>query len=44
MYMPAVVNRGRSVRISYPRESYDSWADPEDLVRTICPDYHVVAC
>jgi hypothetical protein len=23
-------------RILYPRESYDSWADPEDSVRTVC--------
>jgi hypothetical protein len=35
MYMPAVVNSGSSVRILYPRESYDSWEDPEDPVRTI---------
>jgi hypothetical protein len=24
------------VRILYPRESYDSWDDPEGLVRTVC--------
>jgi hypothetical protein len=36
MYMPAVVNGGSSVRILYPRESYDSWADLEGLVRTVC--------
>jgi hypothetical protein len=28
MYMPAVVNSGSPIRILYPRESYDSWADP----------------
>jgi hypothetical protein len=36
MYMPAVVSSGSSVRILYPRESYDSWADLEGLVRTVC--------
>jgi hypothetical protein len=36
MYMPIVVSSGRSSRILYPRESYDSWADPKDLVRMIC--------
>jgi hypothetical protein len=36
MYMPTVVSSGSSVRILYHRESYDSWADLEGLVRTIC--------
>jgi hypothetical protein len=36
MYMPVVVSSGSSVRILYPRESYDSWADPEGPVRTVC--------
>jgi hypothetical protein len=36
MYMPAVVSNGRSVRILYPGEYYDSWADPKGLVRTMC--------
>jgi hypothetical protein len=36
MYMPVVVSSGSSVRILYPRESYDSWVDPEVLVRTVC--------
>jgi hypothetical protein len=36
MYMLAMVNSGSSVRILYPRESFDFWADPEDLVRTVC--------
>jgi hypothetical protein len=36
MYMPTVVSSGSSVRILYPRESYDSWEDPEGLVRTVC--------
>jgi hypothetical protein len=36
MYMPAVVSSGSSVRILYPRESYDSWEDPEGPVRTVC--------
>jgi hypothetical protein len=36
MYMPAVVSSGSSVRILYPRESFDSWADPEGPVRTVC--------
>ena len=36
MYMPIVVSSGSSVRILYPRESYDSWAYPEDQVRTVC--------
>jgi hypothetical protein len=36
MYMPVVVSSGSSVRILYPRESVDSWADPEGLVRTVC--------
>jgi hypothetical protein len=35
MYMPIVVISGSSVRILYPRESYDSWADPEGPVRTV---------
>jgi hypothetical protein len=36
MYMPVVVSSGSSVRILYPRESYDSWADLEGPVRTVC--------
>jgi hypothetical protein len=36
MYMPTVVNSGISVRILYLREYYDSWADPEGPVRTVC--------
>jgi hypothetical protein len=36
MYMLAVVSSGSSVRILYPRESYDSWVDPEGSVRTVC--------
>jgi hypothetical protein len=36
MYIPVVVNSDSSVRIVNPRESYDSWADPEGLVRTVC--------
>jgi hypothetical protein len=35
MYMPTVVSSGSSVRILYPRESYDSWEDPEGPVRTV---------
>jgi hypothetical protein len=38
MYMLALVSSGSSVRILYPRESYDSWADPLGL-----SEYHVVA-
>jgi hypothetical protein len=29
MYMPVVVSSGSSIRILYPRESYDSWEDPK---------------
>jgi hypothetical protein len=36
MYMPVVVSSGSSVRILYPRESYDSWEDLEGPVRTVC--------
>jgi hypothetical protein len=36
MYMPVVVSGGSSVRILYPRESLDSWADLEGPVRTVC--------
>jgi hypothetical protein len=36
MHMPAVVSSCSSVRILYPRESYDSWVDLEGSVRTIC--------
>jgi hypothetical protein len=36
MYMPTVVSSGSFIRILYPKESYDSWADPEGLVRMIC--------
>jgi hypothetical protein len=35
MYMLALVNSGSSIRISYPREYFDSWEDPLDL-----SDYH----
>jgi hypothetical protein len=33
MYMLAVFSSGSSIRILYPRESYDSLEDPEALVR-----------
>jgi hypothetical protein len=36
MYMPTLVNSGSSVRILYPKESFDSWADAEGSVRTVC--------
>jgi hypothetical protein len=36
MYMPSVVSSGSSIRILYPRESYDSSTDPEGLMRTFC--------
>jgi hypothetical protein len=36
MYVPAMVSSGSSVRILYPRESYDSWENLEGLVRTVC--------
>jgi hypothetical protein len=36
MYMSVVVSSGSSVTILYPRESYDSWADPKGLVRMVC--------
>jgi hypothetical protein len=36
MYMPVVVSSGSSIRILYPREYFDSWEDPEGLVRTVC--------
>jgi hypothetical protein len=35
MYMPVVVSSGSSVMILYPRESSDSWEDPEGSVRTV---------
>jgi hypothetical protein len=35
MYMLTVVNSGSSVRILYPRESFDSWEDPEHSVRMV---------
>jgi hypothetical protein len=35
MYMTVVVSSGSSIRILYPRESFDSWADPEGQVRTV---------
>jgi hypothetical protein len=38
MYMLSLVSSGSSVRILYPRESYDSWEDPLGL-----SEYHVVA-
>jgi hypothetical protein len=31
MYMLALLSSGSSVRILYPRESFDSWVDPLDL-------------
>jgi hypothetical protein len=34
MYMPDVVSSGSFVRILYPREYFDSLADPEGPVRT----------
>jgi hypothetical protein len=43
MYMPTVVSSGSSVRILYPRESYDSWVDPEGPKDGLS-EYHVVAC
>jgi hypothetical protein len=36
MYMPVVVSSGIFVRISYPREYYDSREDLEGLVRMVC--------
>jgi hypothetical protein len=36
MYVLVLVSSGSYVRISYPRESFDSWADPEGPVRTVC--------
>ena len=36
MYMPIVVSISSFIRILYPRESFDSWADPEGPVRTVC--------
>jgi hypothetical protein len=36
MYMLDVISSGSSVRILYPRESYDSWADLEGPIRTVC--------
>jgi hypothetical protein len=36
MHMLVVGNSGSSIRILYPRESVDSWADPKGPVRTIC--------
>jgi hypothetical protein len=36
MYMPTVVNSGSSDMILYPRESYDSWANPEGSIRIVC--------
>jgi hypothetical protein len=36
MYMPTVVSSGSSIRILYPRESYDSWEDPECPIRIVC--------
>ena len=33
MYIPSMVSSGRSISILYPRESYDSWVDPEGSVR-----------
>jgi hypothetical protein len=36
MYMPTVVSSGSSVRILYPRESYDSWEDLKCPVMMFC--------
>jgi hypothetical protein len=36
MYMPTVVSSGSSIRILYPREYFDSWADLEGPVRMVC--------
>jgi hypothetical protein len=36
MYMLVVVSSGSSIRILYPRESVDSWVDPEGPVRMVC--------
>jgi hypothetical protein len=36
MYMPVVVSSGSSIRIIYPRDYYDLWADPKVPVRTVC--------
>ena len=36
MYMLALVSSGSSVRILYPSKFYDSWADLEGSVRTVC--------
>jgi hypothetical protein len=35
MYMLVVVNSGIPVKILYPKESYDSWEDPEGMVRMV---------
>jgi hypothetical protein len=35
MYMPVVVSSGSSIRILYPREYFDSWADLEGPVRMV---------
>jgi hypothetical protein len=35
IYMPTVVSSGSSVKILYPRESFDSWEDPEGPVRIV---------
>jgi hypothetical protein len=35
MYMPTVVSSGSSVKILYPREFFDSWADLEGPLRTV---------
>jgi hypothetical protein len=37
MYMLALVGSGSSVRILYPRESFDFWANPLDLSK-----YHMM--
>jgi hypothetical protein len=36
MYMLTVVSSGSSVKILYPRESFDSWIDHEGPVRMVC--------
>jgi hypothetical protein len=44
MCMPAVVSSGSSVRILYPRESYDSWADPKGPIRMVCQSTTKCCC
>jgi hypothetical protein len=35
MYIIVMVSSGSSVRILYPRESYDSWEHPKGSVRKV---------